>query len=76
MSKEEFSNHITLITDLLLYKGKWERGHGVNCISYSYPCGSSVCARVPLEAAEAAAAPCTQAAVRPVFIGKVSVCPH
>lgn len=52
MSKEEFSNHVTLITDLrLIYKGKWERGHGVNRVSCSYLCGSSGCARLPLEAA-------------------------
>lgn len=26
MSNEEFSNHVTLITDLLLYKAKQEQG--------------------------------------------------
>lgn len=76
MSKEEFSNHVMLITDVLLHKGKWERGHGVNCISYSYLCGSSVCARVPREIAEAAVAPRTQAVVQSVFIGKADVCPR
>lgn len=40
VSNEEFNNHVTLIANLFFCKGKWERGHGINCMSHSYLCGA------------------------------------
>lgn len=39
VSNEEFNHHVTLITGLFC-KGRWERGHGINCMSHSYLCGA------------------------------------
>lgn len=40
VSNEEFNHHVRLITDLFFCKGKWEKGHGINCMSHSYLCGA------------------------------------
>lgn len=53
MSNEEFSNHVTLITDLLLYKDKLEQAAFPAVISVA-----ALFARLPLEAA---VTPCVQA---------------
>lgn len=39
VTNEEFNHHVTLITDLFCRR-KWERGHGINCMSHSYLCGA------------------------------------